>query len=328
MNSLYFGFALLLQVLSAEREISRTMYFTEDRLPVDGDFKSVYEIDTEKLTARVIYTSELVVRDIARAEQSDRMIAHGTNYDTGQKEVYVINRNGDLIKKFENATRAVFIESSGSRIVYTRGELNKNLLTESRGTWLYNLNTGEEKKIAETGLYLEWAGFNRSVYVSGGGTGAFIYSVETGRMEAVDPDAGGFSPGGTYRWFYGSTDAIPIVRCDTGEVVSSDFDLLNSQRHGTPFYWMNDRILMLPHYKKEIEDYLLFIESGETVKAPGRVLSVTNDEKFVYICKPGLVIEKVAMADLEVLYPGKEDVADEERKSPEKGSVSDAQKPE
>lgn len=307
MHTLVLGITLLVTGLSAQAEVSPLMYFTENRLPVEGDFKAVYEIDLENFTARVIYTSDLVLRDVVSAEQSDRMIVHATNYETGDKEVHLIKRNGELVEKFQDGVSAVFVDAAGSNMVYTRGELNKNLLTESRGTWLQDLSTGEEKMIAETGLYLEWASFNRSLYISNSGEGGdgFRYLMETGEIEDSDLLYGSFSPAGAYRWGYMTWGGVYIKNWETDEIVSTEFELLKTRRHATPLYWMSDSLAMLPHYKLELEDYLLYVETGRTLKAPGRVLSVTNDEKYVYVCKPGLVIEKVAMGELEVLYEGK-----------------------
>ena len=73
---------------------------------------------------------------------------------------------------------------------------------------------------------------------------------------------------------------------------------------------MGNSIIMIPHPSRELEDFLLFVETGKTMKAPGRIVCVTADEQFVYICKPGLRLEKLPMADLEVLYEGKDDTVE------------------
>ena len=300
---------MVLSGLGASPLAGQLLFLSEDRLPVEEQFRSVYRVDLSELDAeaqtkaRIIYTSELSVRDMVRAKVADRIIVHATDHNTGYTEVAIINQSGKVLKTFENAVSAVFIDPLGTKMVFTKGYMDSNLLQASRGTWLYDFGAGREEKIADTGLYLERTYFDNSVYVRrGDGSSAFRYDIAPGRIEEVDLYYGGFSPQGTYRWGYKLVGGVEIVQRKSGNIVSEDFELFSTRHHGTPLYWMNDNLIMVPHAGKELEDYLLFVETGRTLKAPGRALAVTEDGTGVYVCKPGLVVEKVPMDELQVLY--------------------------
>lgn len=217
----------------------------------------------------------------------------------------VMDFEGKVLKSMDGVGSAVFIDHAGTRMAFARSKYTHGEETESLGVMIYDFSTDKEEKILDTGLDLEWGSFDNSLYVSFGGEEAAGFRCDLTTKEVTDIrlSCGRFSPDGKLR--YGIKDGTyKIFRSASQEVISDNFEMFTNRPHGTPA-WMSDTIIMLPHSKRDLEDSLLFVETGKSLKAPGRILSVTDDKQFVYICKPGLLLKKIAMKDLEVLYEGK-----------------------
>ncbi len=239
----------------------------------------------------------------------------------------VIDFDGKVLKTMNGVGSAVFIDDAGRRMAFARKEYTFGERTESLGVVIYDFESDKEEKILDTGLDLEWGSFDNSLYVGFGEeeAPAFRYDLSTREVSNITLSAGKFSPDGKLRC--GLKDGrYKIFRSASQEIISDDFPLFSTIPHGTPA-WMSNTIVKLPHGGRELEEYLLFVETGRTLKAPGRILSVTDDEQFVYICKPGLVLEKLPMADLEVLYEGKTENANlTEEGSKDAGKNSDGER--
>jgi len=218
----------------------------------------------------------------------------------------VMDFEGKVLKSMEGVGSAVFIDHAGRRMAFARKKYTFGERTESLGVVLYDFESDKEERILDTGLHIEWGNFDNSLYIGFGGEEApgIRYDLSTKEVTEIVLGTGAFSPDGEYRWGFKDGE-IKIFRRVSQEVVSEDFELLKSEEYGEPLYWMGGSLIMLPHLWGELEDRLLDVRTGKTLKAPGRILSITDDEQFVYICKPGLVLEKIAMKGLEVLYEGK-----------------------
>jgi len=199
------------------------------------------------------------------------------------------------------------MDELGRRMAYTKGIKIHGESIVSEGTWIHSFDSNDDVTVWEKGVWLEMGRFNNTLYIrdTREEVNYHAYRINTKKIEETELSYGEFSPNGAYRWGYRESGGTCIFRGETREEISTDSPFLESRRYGGPIQWMSDTIAMLPRYKQELEEYLLFVETGKTLKAPGRILSVTDDEQFVYICKLGLVLEKLPMADLEVLYEGK-----------------------
>jgi hypothetical protein len=280
-----------------------------ERLPVVERRGTVYKIDLAEGTAAPIYEQDRTINEVRYSGASQRILVAG--FDKQFKfALDIVDIQGALITRMDNVVSGVFIDESGRRMAYTKGIHMDGIV--SQGTWIHAFGSNEDINVWEKGVWLEMGRFNNTLYIRDTREEVeyHAYHIDTEKIEATELSYGEFSPNGAYRWGYRQHGGTCILRGETREEISTDFTFLNSKRHGGPPQWMSDSLLMLPRYKQELEEYLLFVETGRTLKAPGRILSITDDEQSVYICKPGLVLEKLPMAALEVLYEGKTENAD------------------
>lgn len=282
------------------------MFVGPERLPNTTTYETVYRIDLRDLTIAPVFTSTRGVFGVQYSTTFGRVLVpghvagHGGGHNFG---IDIIDVEGNLLDTVTDGFSAVFLNGPGTRIAVSKAVTDIDLNVSSKGTWIYDLETCGTEMIFAGGTSVEFLDAKDTIYMRDGGGTYRLYDLKRKQLSVAEIGYGGFSPNGEYRWGY-KPDGVKIVLMETGEVVSSDFELLETQEHGTPLYWMTDNIVMVPKYKEE-NDFLLFVDSGKTLKAPGRILALTDDEEYVYLCKPGLVIEKVAMGDLEVLYEGK-----------------------
>lgn len=276
------------------------------RLPDIEVYYSVYCVDFKTETVKRLYKSTVRVLEVDHPPDSDTILISGH----GNKSFYVedlIDVNGKFIRRLDRAIDAVFIDTQGERVAYVKGTSADGDELTTEGTWILDLKTNKEEKICEGGYSLQWSAFDHNLYIckyDEGQGGGYRYSVDTGELTEADFTLGEISPGGTYEWQFESGSGVKIIHRRSGCVISDGFELLRSHKDGRPYYWMTDRIVMVPYEWGKSEDFLLFADSGRSLKAPGRVLGVTSDERYVYVCKPGLVLEKMAIERLEVVYAG------------------------
>lgn len=252
------------------------------------------------------------VNDIGHPKESRVISVRVVDSYSGFKATDLVDLQGNLLRRIEDTISAVFLNAEGTRIAYTRGSDEEDAKVFSTGTWIFDVATNKEEKVCDEGFYLEWDRFDGNLYINttSEGLGGYVYNLGTKQLDKSGLAGVRFSPGGKYYWACSSpTSNVEIIQRETGEVVSRGYELMNSSHHDLPLYWMSDRIIMLPHVMKELEDYLLFVETGKTLKVPGRLLHVSEDEKFVFVCKVGQLVDKMAMSELEVLYEGKDDIA-------------------
>lgn len=312
---------LTLSGLLTPPDASGVVLTTGDVLSSAPKRNVVYTVELASGAVRPVYeamfnmdgtTRELGVHGLDHPERSKLALVGVVDSYSGYKATDLIDLEGHLTKRIENTVSAVFLDDEGARIAYTTGVDEEDSKVFSTGTWVLDVATNKEEKVCDEGFYLERGRFDGNLYIntSTEGLGGYLYNLGTKQLEKSDLAGVRFSPGGKYYWACSSpTSAVEIIKRGTGQAVSCDFELMSSSRHGMPLYWMSDRVIMLPHFMDESEDYLLFVESGKTLKVPGRLLHVSEDEKFVFYCKPGQVVDKMAMRDLEVLYQGKDDTA-------------------
>lgn len=299
---------LLACCVSTNSELGGVVFLDSGRLPDVQMSRLVYRFEPASCLLTPIYECDRSISGISYTPKAERILIAGYNKDL-KFCLDIVSLQGALIERVDDAVSEVFLDEYGTEMAYTMGTQVHGEPIESQGTWIRNFSTGDREKVWDHGVWLESGSFDHALYIRDRKQGAEYHRYDLQRREIKDIDLtyGQFSPKGTYRWQYGSTGGVEIIRSDTGANISENSKILRAMRHGTPLYWMNDSILMLPHFMTELEDYVLFVVSGKTLKAPGRILSMSDDERFVFVCKPGLVVEKVAVESLEVLEEGKTD---------------------
>jgi len=284
-----------------------TVYAVGGYLPVKDSYRVLYEIDIAEGRISPVYEHETNIFRVSRAPGSNRITVTGFDRDTVRFMSKVIDTRGQLIRNMTDTISAIFLDPAGNRMAYTKGFVNDEGREISQGVWILNVETGEERQICEDGLYLAWQDYYKTLRITMGfeNEKGYIYHVESDRVESCEMFDADFSPGGRYYWQRAAI-GIRIIERSSGEVISSDYEYVNTpQRHGDPPFWLDDQYLAYPPYRQELETSVLNVASGRALKIPGRLLSIDPAGTHVYVCKPGLVIEKVAMGDLEVLYDGK-----------------------
>ncbi len=309
---------------------SGTLFGRGGEISVERDLGEIlYRIDLPdfKVTAISAYNKRRGLTRVDVAPRSKLVLVTWFELVTGYHSE-VMDFDGNVLKTMKGVNSAVFIDREGKRMAIARSIYTDGERLKSEGVWIYDFETNKEEKILDTGAHLEWGNFDNSLYISSGGeegTYGFRYDLSSKILTETVLGTGAFSPNGEYRWGFKDGE-IRVFRRVSQEVVSEDFELVKSQKFSKPLYWMRDSLIVIPRIRGELKDGLLDVETGRVLGVSGSILSVTNDDQYVYICKPGLILEKLPMADLEVLYEGKTENANlTEEGSKDVGKNSDGE---
>ncbi|MCH7575089.1 MAG: PD40 domain-containing protein [Candidatus Marinimicrobia bacterium] len=116
----------------------------------------------------------------------------------GKAYIRVISPDGELLHTLEDGLKFAW-SPDGNKIAYVTYDLNDADYTykSPTGLWIYDLETGERRRISRYAQRLKWAEFDNNLYFTQS-LDVLRYSSESGVIDSTDYAGIDFSPDGQY----------------------------------------------------------------------------------------------------------------------------------
>lgn len=111
-----------------------------------------------------------------------------------KNNLIILDRNGNLLYTFEEDIRKVAWSPGSDKLACIAGTYHEGGFGFTpTGVWVYDINTGEKKKIAERARQIRWAEFDNNIYFK-----KYRYNPETDKIDTTNFKDIYFSPNGKY----------------------------------------------------------------------------------------------------------------------------------
>jgi hypothetical protein len=209
------------------------------------------------------------------------------------------------------------MDSSGADyIAYIVGDYSENEGFSSKGTWLLNMETGEQRQIHDRGYDVAWAEFDQCFYIADVRNDRSLmrkverYNIKTKNLEVTPYYGVDFSTHGTY--YHTRTDEpsdLKVYLRATNENISAQY-LPMFQRcfNGNPSCWLNDHMIVFPAYSKGEKSRIVDFNRAEAWEVPERLLGFADkEEKLLLILDDGQILTRKFADAAKLIYPVPED---------------------
>lgn len=205
------------------------------------------------------------------------------------------------------------IDSSGTEyIAYIVGDYKEFEGVVSKGTWLLNMENGEQRQIHARGYGLAWAEFDQCFYIAdASGDGSSIlkvqrYDLTTKTLEETPYHGVGFSTKGTY--YHTRTDSpseFKVYLRGTNENITGRYSTMFERYfNGDPSCWLNDHMIVFPSYIPGESSRIIDLERTQAWEVPERLLGFADkDEKSLLILDDGSIVTRRFEDVAKLIYP-------------------------
>jgi hypothetical protein len=182
----------------------------------------------------------------------------------------------------------------------------------SKGTWLLNMETGEQQQIHARGYDVAWAEFDQCFYIADvRNDGSPMRKVERyglkGKKSEETPYFGvDFSTNGTY--YHTRTDEpsdLKVYLRATNKNISARYlPMFERYFNGDPSCWLNDHMIVFPAYSEGEKSRIIDFNRAEAWEVPERLLGFADkDEKSLLILEGGQIVTRNFEEVAKLIYP-------------------------
>lgn len=303
-------FLLCAACIAFPAETGECVYLTRRSICRDdghsGDYPAIVCFDRDRAQLREI-RNEGVHRNIdaVLASHDGRLVAC-----RGGGWVYVLAADGSLKWRSNTGSHGMAWSPKANRLAYTTSDSDSTDFPRSTGTWIRDFDTGESHRIHDRGVLLYWGDFDSRLYIcediQGGPTVA--YNPETEEIEDTPHGHVNFSPDGKYYtqfdWTHtgeSGTSPTMLVLSATQENIAPKYRAFTTPGivHPDSLRWLAPDIVESSH-PGTCEGYLIYLDTGKTLKAPGTILALSDDRMHVFVYSTWMKSRKLPIEDLEV----------------------------
>ena len=176
---------------------------------------------------------------------------HQGRYDVwAEAYIRVISPDGRLLHTLEDGIKYTW-SPDGNKIAYVTFDLNDADYTyrSPTGLWIYDLATGERKKIAAYARSLKWAEFDHNLYFTQR-SAVLRYNPDSGVIDATAYLGMGFSPDGEYLFRRTNDGDYQFRLYETGS--NRDISERLPTKLGPPIKWISGQGHFLLFTKAEV----------------------------------------------------------------------------
>lgn len=226
-------------------------------------------------------------------------VVEGSEMDS----VRIVTRAGETVRTLPDARFSAWgMDSTGADyIAYIVGDYSENEGFSSKGTWLLNVETGEQRQIHDRGYDVAWAEFDQCFYVADvRNDGSPMRNVERYNLRTKKPEETSyygvdFSTHGTY--YHTRTDDpsdLKVYLRATNENISAQYlPMFQRYFNGNPSCWLNDHMIVFPAYSEGEKSRIIDFNRAEAWEVPERLLGFADkEEKLLLILDDGQIVTR------------------------------------
>jgi WD40 repeat protein len=209
---------------------------------------------------------------------------------TLKDSIHIIARSGDDERVLADGRFSAWgKDSSGADcLAYIVGDYSELTGFESKGTWLLNMDSGEQRQIHSRGEDLAWAEYDQSFYIADFSDGPLTmpkvqrYNSTRKRLEDTPYHGVDFSPNGTYylsRSYEGSGIKV-YLRASNKDVTGQYISMLNRYFNGNPNFWLSSSMIVFSSNRvNKIKNRIIDFDQSEAWEVQEEVIGFADKEE-------------------------------------------------